>query len=137
MTRIAENVQGKPLLLCLSSLAELRFLRERVLSTRYAVTSIATLAELEALPESSAFALLVLCHSITYRECLDAMEAAHRRWPAVKVLVITAPFAGCQWQGVDAWVNGVDGPKAMFATIDELLDSPARFSGTVRETVLQ
>ena len=54
----------KPLLLCLSSNAELLELRRRVLGTRYDVTAIATLEQTEALPSDGAFNLLLLCHSL-------------------------------------------------------------------------
>ena len=78
-----------PFLLCLSEDPALLETRSRVLATRYSVVPVSSLGELEALPVSSAFQILVICHSVPKTECEMAIRVSHARWPDIKVVSMT------------------------------------------------
>lgn len=113
----------EPLVLCLSRAADIREIRRRVLLTRYRVTAISNVAELEALCHHSAFDLMLLCHTMSAEECMASMKVARACWPGIAVLRISAPFSQYKAEGIDAEVGSLAGPLAMFQAIDRLVPS--------------
>jgi len=64
--------------------------RQWVLQSRgYRVLAITNLSALRSVPPPSP-ALLILCHSLSSRECEAATALATFRWPAIKHLVLAA-----------------------------------------------
>ena len=118
---VQANPIGDPLLLCLSANPELRETRRRVLLTKYRVVTVSTLSALRALPTATAFHLLILCHSLPFEACEEASTYARSRWPGIKILSISAPYAGCLRGNADAVVGGLAGPYAMLDAVADLL----------------
>ena len=110
-----------PFLLCLSTNAELRETRRSVLLTRYRVTAIGSVTALKTLPNTAAFDLLVLCHTLSEGERTAAIQFARECWTGIKILGISAPYASGYHGEADAVVGGLSGPLAMFEAITHLL----------------
>lgn len=100
-------------------------LRRTVLTRRYDVVAISSVDEMEALAPSSAFDLLVVCHTFREFECERIMHLARERWPGIKVLALNNQSAGSCQDHSDMSIGVLDGPPAMFAGISQLLSSRA------------
>jgi DNA-binding response OmpR family regulator len=121
-----------PLLLCLSKSEELLAIRQLVLATRYDVTAVRSVNEIEALSSDSAFDLLLICHTLSDAECGHAASIARRRWPHIKIITMTTGFSSCSQEISDLRVGSLDGPMPLFRAITLLLsDCIPRPAGSV------
>ena len=69
--------------------AHLQETRKWVLQSRgYRVLTIQRLTELNRIPLTPPIALLVLCHTLTSKECSEAIDRATSRWPKIKKLAL-------------------------------------------------
>ena len=100
-----------------------------VLETQYRTKSISTIAQLEALPSSPAFHLVVLCHSLSASDCNRAVVASRTLWPAAKILAISSGRDSCATLEPDEVVSGLQGPAALFVTIASLLSQLPQAAG--------
>ena len=124
---------SSPNLLCFSKNPELLDLRRRVLATRYDVTAVNSLQQIEALPTGSVFDVLVLCHSLSILECSRGSRLARCRWPDIKVLAITLGTFESQGIEADISVGSLRGPIAMFGQISQ----PARSAASLIEVLVE
>jgi hypothetical protein len=96
----------------------------RVLSARY-------LSAINRLPLQPAVDLLVLCYSLTSKECESAIAHARLRWPEVKTLALvrhsSARYAGPgePAPGLSQMAKALDAPDPMVSLIGQLVGHAA------------
>lgn len=75
--------------------------------------------------------LFVLCHSLSPRECENALRLAHSRQSVMKSLVLVTSAPAYRLGKDDELLNSFDGPTALVATVKRLLQpaNPERVSG--------
>ena len=120
VNRSSPHTEG-PLLLCLSQDPTLLATRSLVLATRYRVCAVSVLGDLEALPTSCAFQLLVLCHTLTVDECAWSLCVALRRWPDIKVLSLTQTVSESAPCERDLTVAASRGPDILLQCVADLI----------------
>ncbi len=79
-----------------------------------------TLMEAECIASTEPISLLVLCHSLTVRDCQDALTAVGKVRPELRRLLITANTPVCDHGHHDRVLSAFDGPKALVAAVQEL-----------------
>jgi hypothetical protein len=92
-----------------------------LLSLGYRVLPIMQLADLDRVPAAPAVDLLVLCPSLSSKECAHAVAAASSRWPEVKTLALVR--------------DSSKRPSKLLGHVRQTLDAPGRLLTTVRELV--
>ncbi len=107
-------------ILCFGRNPVLLHTRHAVLSKRYDVVSVGSLEELGALPSTSAFDILLLCHSLTTQESAAATQIARHRWPGSKILALTCLGSECAEVGADLDLSALDGPVGLLNAIQDL-----------------
>src|ERR1700688_2914389 len=90
-------------------------------SLGYRVHTIRRSAELDTLPLAPPVSLLVLCHTLSPKECGDAVTRASSRWPEIKKLVLLR--------------DSSKKPSDLLGKVQHTLDIPARLLNTVTELV--
>ena len=102
---------------------------ERLLETRrlvleragFQVWTVKSLADAEKLIAAHPPALLLLCHSLSVRDCEKALEMAHLLLPTMKCLVLTAGTPVCKLSEGDEVYSAFEGPGNLVAMIERLL----------------
>jgi DNA-binding response OmpR family regulator len=109
-----------PRVLCVSSDQRLRETRRLILSKFYEAACVSGVAEVEVMPGSLDFDVVLLCHSLPAGEAERCVRIARHRWPGAKIVALSFE-AGVYSQYADGVVRGLDGPRHLLATIDHLL----------------
>jgi DNA-binding response OmpR family regulator len=96
--------------------------RKWILQSRgYRVSTVSRLAELDAIALVPAVSLLVLCHTLSRKDCKQAVAHASARWPDVKKLVLLAD-ASEKGDGILGLVSqSLDGPSQLLSTVGQLV----------------
>src|SRR5580704_1459880 len=90
-------------------------------SIGYRVHTIRRSAELDTIPLAPPASLLLLCHTLSPKECEDAVTRATARWPKIKKLVLLR--------------DSSKKPSDLLGKVQHSLDIPARLLHTVTELV--
>jgi DNA-binding response OmpR family regulator len=80
------------------------------------------LHELDTLIHNEAFDLLVLCQTLSDRDCVDALEAAKLR-PAMKRLVLTHSGRNLPASMFDGECNPILGPESLIRETARVLEA--------------
>ena len=107
--------------LCFGNDPRLLATRHMVLATRYDAVSVGTFAQLETLPQSSNFRVVVLCHTLKADECERTAAIVRQHWPEAKILAIALRSESCSEQTSDARMASLEGPSALLQAVDNLL----------------
>lgn len=94
--------------------------RRRALATRYDVTILNDPAEITTLSPGAGFHIILLCHTLSARDCHNIIEEAGRRWPAARILSISNGFVSCDPRPPEVAIPGIAGPGALIERIDDL-----------------
>jgi len=79
------------------------------------------LTDLEEMASAHEADLLILCHSLSSRECESALKLAHSGQRALKCLVLVTGGPVCRlWEG-DELLNSFDGPGALVSAVTKML----------------
>jgi hypothetical protein len=96
--------------------------RKWVLQSRgYRVLTVLQLSEIELLPLTPAFALLIRCHSLSDAEGEAATALASARWPAIKSLILTADKSRSPTGLLGQLLHTMGGPANLLAQVAELV----------------
>jgi len=100
----------------------------RVLSARY-------LSAIDRLPLQPAVDLLVLCYSLSPKECESAIAHARLRWPEVKTLALVRHHSTVRHMGLgepapvlDQMAKALDAPDPMLSVVGQLVGHAASSS---------
>ncbi len=122
--------------LCLGKDLLLLNLRCQVLATRFASVSVATPMTLRQALDTRTFDLMVICHTLSARECHTCLRLFRERCPAAATLAVHTDLAGCGSSEVDATAPALAGPRSLFRAIESVLrDGMPRF-GLLQGSVL-
>jgi hypothetical protein len=116
-SKISEN---PPLVLCLGSDQRLLEIRGRVLATHYGAVSLGNIEELDALPATKQFDVVVLCHSLSSEQCDMATTIVRERWPKAKIVALSREGSSFL-TAADQTIRSLDGPSVLLQAIDGLL----------------
>ena len=92
-----------------------------LLSLGYRVLVLMHRAELDRVPADPAIDLLVLCPTLSSKECAQAVAAASSRWPEIKALALVR--------------DNSRRPSKLLAQVRQTLDVPGRLLTMVSELV--
>jgi hypothetical protein len=96
--------------------------RKWVLQSRgYRVVSIAQPSDIALLPLAPAFALLVLCHTLSPQEGEKAARLASARWPAIKDLALAADKTRSPTGLLGQLLHTMGGPANLLAQVSNLV----------------
>lgn len=102
--------------------AHLQETRKWVLQSRgYRVLTIQRLTELNRIPLTPPIALLVLCHTLTSKECAEAIARATSRWPEIKKLALVRDGSRKPSGDLGQVMHALDGPTRLAATVGEFV----------------
>ena len=90
-------------------------------SLGYRVLTVDRASELLDIPSTPPVALLVLCHTLSARECALGTAQASKRWPQVKKLALVRQGSQTPAGMLDQVLETLDGPTRLLATIGELV----------------
>jgi hypothetical protein len=90
-------------------------------SLGYRVLAVGRVSELRNIPSTPPVALLVLCHTLSARECAVGAARASKRWPQVKKLALVRRGSQTPAGMLDQVLETLDGPTRLLATIGELV----------------
>ena len=76
--------------------------------------------QVDRVTELKAIDLLVFCHSLSSKQCDEALALAHGWWPQVKSLVLTAGVAGCSDALSDKVLDAMEGPAKLISAVAQL-----------------
>ena len=65
------------------------------------------------------FDVILLCHMLSVEECDSSMQIVRARWPGAKIVALSVEQGGCS-QAADRNMRGLDGPRLLLDTIDQL-----------------
>jgi DNA-binding response OmpR family regulator len=83
--------------------------------------TVTNLADAEKVMITASSGLLILCQSLSEKECEKALAMSHSRQPGMKNLVLMGTAPVCNLGQNDELMNSFDGPKALIATVNRLL----------------
>jgi hypothetical protein len=69
--------------------------------------------------------LIVLCHSLSTKECDGALALARSRWPQVQSLALLSGQRGCEFGPSEQVVDTAAGPAHLLRTVFRLLNAAA------------
>lgn len=102
--------------------ARLLNIRKWALESRgYRVLTVQNLGQLDRVPRTTSAALLVLCHTLSQKQCDQAVKRAAVRWPQIQSLSLLR--------------DGAKRPKKFFGRIPETFVGATRLLSTVSELV--
>ena len=136
-------MSNRPHVLSVCSDTMLAQTRHEVLATQFEVVTVSTVAQIRTLPISVAIDAVLLCHSLTAKECLEAESSVRRRWQSAPILALTAYRQTCVGTDPNYTIAGLDGPRALIAAIRELVAAtrpdtlPASNPSTVASSLLR
>jgi len=105
--------------------------RQWVLQTRgYPVVSVPKVSAIRTIPPSAPVRLVVLCHTLTERECEIALMAANSRWPGVKHLTLKADPGRTPTGILGHLLHTMDGPAKLLSLVHELVGSSVEMEDT-------
>jgi hypothetical protein len=90
-------------------------------SLGYPVQTVQRLSDLNRIPATPPVALLVLCHTLTPKECQDAIARASSRWPGVQKLALVRESSKAPCDVVGKVLQTLDIPARMLTTVRELV----------------
>ncbi len=90
-------------------------------SLGYRVVTVTHLADLNRLPTTPAIDLLVLCPTLSAKECAQAVAHASLRWPAIKKLALVRESSKRRSQILDQVINTLDVPSRLLSKVSELV----------------
>jgi hypothetical protein len=64
------------------------------------------------LPHDQSFDLILLCHTLSARDCGIAREGARTRWPEASILALSIGGAGCP-EYADRTIRALEGPRRL------------------------
>jgi len=100
--------------------------RKWVLESRgYRVHTIQRLSQLNHIPATSPVSLLVLCHTLTSQDAVDASTRASARWPGLKQLQLVADSSRYPSQVLGQVMHTLDGPGRLIHKVSELVGHSA------------
>jgi len=67
--------------------------------------------------------LIILCHSLSKEQCLDALAQARTRWPHIQSLSLISGQYGCQPALADHIADTAKGPQELLRTVAMLIPS--------------
>ncbi len=108
-----------PRVLCFSRDPRLLETRRQILATRYEAVTVGSIEEIMALATDEEFDVIVLCHTLSVEECDLSAQTVRVRWPGAKIVALSAEQGGCS-EAADRIVRGLDGPRLLLDTIDQL-----------------
>ena len=90
-------------------------------SLGYRVLTIHRIADLNQIPSTPPVALLVLCHTLSTKECESAVARASSRWPEIKKLVLVRDNSKTAAQVLGQVRHTLDLPMRLMSTVSELV----------------
>ncbi len=87
----------------------------------YRVLTALTLTEAERIAEIESVGLLLLCHSLSVEDYVNALTAVSTIHPEMKRLLMTANTPLCPLGPDDRVLSAFDGPGALVAAVQELV----------------
>lgn len=108
-----------PLILCLGNDLTLLSTRKMVLETQFSAIHCSTLEEAVTQWPECPFDVLILCHTLSDKECTAAEQYAETRTPASQLLVLHA--GGAIHSSRACVLRNLDGPEPLLKTIHQLL----------------
>jgi hypothetical protein len=90
-------------------------------SCGYRALSIRNLAGLNRVPQNPQIQLLVLCYTLTAKECESAIAHAKLRWPNVKELALVRYSAGESAPILADVQKALDAPDPLLSMVGELV----------------
>jgi hypothetical protein len=91
-----------------------------VLESRYEVVAAPCLEELQEVTTDHDFDVILLCHTLSSEDCDLATSIARVRWPNAKIVALSVERSSCA-KYADQIVRGLDGPRLLLRTIDNLM----------------
>jgi DNA-binding response OmpR family regulator len=114
-------MQSNPRILCFSDDPHLLQTRRWILETRYEAVCVSSLQEMEQQTPADGFDVVILCHSLTPKDCESATQIVRRRWPLAKIVALASEWADCELAGSDKVVASNDGPIALLSAVEQML----------------
>jgi hypothetical protein len=90
-------------------------------SRGYRVYAILQLTNFEDVPLAPRMDLLVLCHTVTPKECAAAVACASARWPEIKKLALVRDLGKRPAGILSRVLQTLDGPNRLLSTVTELV----------------
>jgi len=87
----------------------------------YPVQTVLRLSDLNRIPATPPVALLVLCHTLSPKECQDAIARASSRWPGIKKLALVRDSSKATSDVVSKVLQTMDIPARLLTTVRELV----------------
>lgn len=109
-----------PRVLCFSREAVLLETRQQVLNKRYSVVGVNSVEEMMALDPGLEFDVVILCHTLSVNDCDFSTQFVRARWPGAKIVALSVEQKSCS-EIADRVVRGLDGPRFLLNTIDQLV----------------
>ncbi len=81
---------------------------------------------MKALSDSSAFCVLVVCHTLSNKERAEAVKCARLCWAGIRVLFVAKPTSLDFGPAFDQVIHPLAGPTRLLQVVSELLG----FAGT-------
>ena len=114
-----------PRMLCLGHDPFLQWTRTTLLTRHYDTVSASSMEQMQQLPLTPGFTVILLCYTLTDEEILSAFEIARRNWPQAKILSLMAPHRLGPDIAVDLCLSSLSGPVALLDAMEILCGSAA------------
>ncbi len=106
--------------LCVGHDIDLLNVRSAVLRTRFLTVSSGVPADVQRLLPERAFALMVLCHTLSQVQCKEAVKQFHGANPDGAVLAVCTLHTTFSLEEADVSVAALAGPQCMFDAVEGL-----------------
>jgi hypothetical protein len=83
--------------------------------------SVPRVSDLDRVPVRPAVDLLVLCYTLSPKECADAVACAKIRWPGVKELALVSHGSRQPSHAVGKLLHTLDAPAPLLTMVGELV----------------
>jgi hypothetical protein len=90
-------------------------------SLGYRVQTMHRLADIHQIPQTPPVALLVLCHTLSAKECADAIDRATALWPQLKKLALLRDTSRRPSDVLGQVQQTLDGPAPLLRMVGELV----------------
>ena len=98
-------------------------LETRKLVLEHAGFDVTVAVEMQAAKEKLAartFDLFILCHSLSLRNCEEALALTHSLPPGMKNLILSTALSGCSGGAGDVTLSAFADPRTLIETVSQL-----------------
>ena len=108
-------------LICYGHADMLLYTRKCILEREFAVEICCNISRLGEVLAQGPVLVVVMCHSVPQRECVEVIELSRAAWPEVKILTLQEGITGECSLHSDRTMESLEGPPVLLHKVHSML----------------